>query len=314
MKQFISKSIAFLIPVIITAFGLDIFLSKTLQKSDKYQGEYEVWNDIYSGNATADLLIYGSSRAWVQIDPLILEDSLNLTAYNFGLDGHGFKLQYLRHREYLKYNKAPKQIILEIDAHSLQKREELYLYEQFLPYMLWDKEIFKATKSYKGYSTLDYYIPLIRYYGMAKTRQYILDVLFEKKHHAFRTKGYRGSNTKWTNNLDSAKKQMSAYEIKVDSSSVKLLNQFLNECQSQNIQVTFVSTPEYIEGQRFIKNKAEIEKLLHSIADKYKLKFLDYSHDLISYEKDFFYNAMHLNKTGAELFTKKLAYDFSQNQ
>ena len=154
-------------------FIADYFISNNHKKNHKYPGEIEVWNDIYAGNINSEIAIYGSSRAWVHIDPSILEDSLNLKAYNFGIDGHNFWLQYLRHKEYLKYNNAPKIILLSVDVFSLQKRKDLYELNQFLPFMLWNKNIIKFTSSYNGFTYKDYYFPLLRYKG--KIRKIELD-------------------------------------------------------------------------------------------------------------------------------------------
>ena len=49
-------------------------------------GEYEVWKDIYNSNINVDILVYSSSRAWLDINPKILEDSLNLKVYNIFLE------------------------------------------------------------------------------------------------------------------------------------------------------------------------------------------------------------------------------------
>jgi lysophospholipase L1-like esterase len=46
-----------------------------------------------------------------------------------------------------------------------------------------------------------------------------------------------------------------------------------------------------------------------SIARKYNIPILDYHYDPISFDTAYFYNATHMNKRGAELFTAKLAHD-----
>ena len=46
-----------------------------------------------------------------------------------------------------------------------------------------------------------------------------------------------------------------------------------------------------------------------SIARKYDIPILDYNYDPISYDTAYFYNAMHSNKKGAELFSVKLTHD-----
>ena len=50
----------------------DVVISSVLKGASGRAGEMEVWNDIYYNNIDADLAIYGSSRAWVQINPEIL--------------------------------------------------------------------------------------------------------------------------------------------------------------------------------------------------------------------------------------------------
>jgi hypothetical protein len=45
------------------------------------------------------------------------------------------------------------------------------------------------------------------------------------------------------------------------------------------------------------------------LAKQNEIKLLNYSSDTISFQKSLFYNTTHLNKKGAELFSKKLASD-----
>src|SRR5690349_1749320 len=164
MRKFLSLLVLFLLPGFIFAYLLDRFVSKNLAKSNKEAvGEYQVWNDIYEGKAGSDIVIYGSSRAWVHFDPLIIGDSLKMSAYNLGIDGHGFWLQYLRHLEYSKYNRRPKLTVLSVDILTLQKRKELYNYSQFLPYALYNKNVRDFTSSFQGFSMPDFYFPLLRF-------------------------------------------------------------------------------------------------------------------------------------------------------
>ena len=105
---------------------------------------------------------------------------------------------------------------------------------------------------------------------------------------------------------------MEYYEIKLDKASVDLFDQFLMECKANGIKVSMVYTPEFLDGQNFVSNRNIAIDLYHKYAQKYKIPFLDYSRDSMSYDKIYFNNSMHLNKTGAELFTKKLAHDLRQ--
>lgn len=304
-----------MVPVMVLAYPIDLFLSKYVKKSNQFYGELEVWNDLYDGKINAEMLIYGSSRAWVHFNPAILADSLQVSVYNLGLDGHHFWLQYLRHLEFLKHNPAPKQILLSLDYTSLQKRDELYLYQQFLPYMLWNNNIKYYTQSYKGFKYLDYSLPLLRYAGETSLLKKSLEIALDKDTVLpFRKNGYRGIQKAWTNEFELAKEKMDSYRIKIDPESVRLFDAFLHDCKNKGIEVTLVYSPEYIDGQKFVVNREEVMELYNNFANKYKLAFLDYSNDTISYRKSYFYNTTHLNKTGSNLFTRTLAHDLKQTQ
>jgi hypothetical protein len=73
--------------------------------------------------------------------------------------------------------------------------------------------------------------------------------------------------------------------------------------------LVLVYTPKYIEGQKYIENRSEVMSIYNNFAQKYDLLLLDYSNDEISFDRSLFYNTSHLNKTGANLFTTKLAHD-----
>jgi hypothetical protein len=310
MKKFLINTFIFILPILIVTFPLDYLISYYLKKSHSFSGELEVWNDIYEKKAGCDIAIYGSSRAWVHINPKILEDSLKYSVYNFGIDGHNFWLQYLRHLELVKYNRKPKVIILSVDNFSLQKRIELYQPEQFLPYMLYNKDIIKYTSSFKGYKKYDYYVPLLRYAGKRKVLKTCLRFFlkgYSKKN--FREKGFVGMERTWNSDLDKAKEKIGEYKIKIDPKTLELFENFIRECIESNIKLIFVYCPEYIEGQHFVKNRKQIINIYKKLAIKYKLIYLDYSEDEISKNRDLFYNANHLNKNGAEIFSKKLAHD-----
>lgn len=313
MNKFIRNSVFFVGPIIVFMFVADWVLSMRLRQSR--DGEFSVWNDIYRGNVNADVVVYGSSRAMVHMDPAIIMDSLNVRAYNLGINGHNFWLQYFRHLELLEHNTPPKFIIHSVDVFTLGLRPDLYNMEQFLPYMYFNEKIKRWTKPYRGYSNYDYYLPLIRYYGHYRTigRELKSSMIRSSKPDSARYLGYASQNLAWNDDLKRAKKKFADYRIRIDTSSVKLFDQYLEECKKSGIAVILVYTPEYIQGQEFVKNRDEIIAMFRGFSDKYNIPFLDYSDDSISYNKEYFYNASHLNRKGAERFTSKMMHDIKRN-
>ncbi|MFN2440165.1 MAG: hypothetical protein ABR503_13265, partial [Chitinophagaceae bacterium] len=295
MKLFIIKLFLFLLPLILISYAVDIFISKELKKNHIHTGgEFSVWNDVYGGTVNSDIVIYGGSRAWVQIDPNMISDSLQTTAYNLGLDGYTFQLQYLRHLALLDHNKKPKIIIHSVDAFILQKNPNLWNADQFLPYMLFNERMKNAIRGFNGeYKIIDYQLPLIRYYGKKEA------IVHAAKRFAnpsgdtvVRVKGYRGRDLLWDDTeFDKLRKRVKFLETYLDTPTVILFEKYLNECKSQNIQVIFVYVPEYIEGQRFLKNREIAIELFTRLSKKYDIPFYDFSDDTIALQKEYYYNA-----------------------
>lgn len=312
MNRFFKKIIIIFIPIILLAYPLDIIISKQIKDTYLYTGEIEVWEDIYKNNIDVDIAIYGSSRAFLHINPEIIKDQTGLKAYNFGIEGNGFWIQYLRHEEYLKHNTKPIIIILNIDEFALAKGNDLHNYEQFLPYMLWNEKIKQHTELYeKTFSILDYYIPLIRYYGENEIFTYIIEKLILKRvYKKSRKNGFRGIEKEW---LDYEIK-VNKYKIEPDELSLMILEKFIQECKKSNIELFLVYTPEHIDGQDIVTNKDEINKIYLELINRYSIKYFDYSKNKICYDKSLFYNAMHLNKKGANIFTKIFINDLKTHK
>jgi len=267
-----------------------------------------IWEDIINGRIQADTLIYGSSRAWVHINPIPMENRYDGGFYNLGMDGYHFGMQYFRHLQFLKYNEKPRRIILSLDVFSLEKRTDLYNFGQFLPY-LFRSDFRRETEGYEGFSFWDYRLPLVRYYGDRQAKHAAMRAAWPRPQGIYRTKGYRGMPFEWNADFSNATAITDTIKAGVDPEVLELFTRFLSECQTAKIKVLLVYTPEYIEGQRFVRNRGEILEIYRKAATEYQIPFLDYSDSPLSSRRELFYNAMHLNRTGSDLFTRQLIED-----
>jgi hypothetical protein len=308
MNKFIVKIIIFILPIALLAYPIDKFISTNLKKSNEYaHKEFSTWNDVLDGKLNSEIFILGSSRAWVHFDPEIIEDSLNKPVYNLGIDGHSFSMQYLRYLLAVKNNHTPKLIIQSVDPGTLQT-VNLYNPDQFLPYMLNNSLFYKYMSKLEGYKYFDYHLPLLRYYGKLDALKTAYNMTRPySKNSIERNRGYQGQNASWNSDFEKAKKSMEHYNVMFDHYLVDLFEKFLKDCNEQNIEVVMVYSPVYIEGQEFINNQKEIVDKFENYAKKYNFLFINFLEDEISFDKKNFYNAMHLNITGAEKFSKKLS-------
>jgi hypothetical protein len=182
----------------------------------------------------------------------------------------------------LEHNLKPKLIIFSLDIYTVQKREDLYNSDQFLPFMLFNKEIENATISYKGFSVSDYYIPFIRYYGNRTAMLYGLkSFILPPRPSTLRVRGYLGQEKTWNSDFEAVEKKIKYYEVKLDTPTIKLFQRFLTECKNNNIKIIFVYSPEYIKGQKFIKYRNDILNLFTSFSEKFGIPFIVISKEIL---------------------------------
>lgn len=311
MKKFLLKFTLFILPILLAVFALDYIVTQGLKKTrHEYFAE---WNDLFEGRAKSDVIVNGSSRAWVHISPKIIESQTGCTGYNLGMDGQTFFMQYQRYITYEKYNGKPKYIIQTLRESSLSKGENLVNYQQFLPYLN-EKTLANAALTFKGLSKWDKRVPFHRYIGEYDLVRIGLFEYFNIQNFSNeKYRGYRSFDRPWDGRaLEQMKKAGIKQAIKLDGNSVKLFEKFLKHTKESDIELFLVIPPQYIEGQDFVANRREINELYKNLAAKYKIPLLDYTNDQLSHSTEFFYNAMHLNKKGAELFTKKLIKDLTE--
>lgn len=308
MKRFLQKIAVFTLIVLFFATIIDVVISKGLRKTDIRM--YQAWNDIYSFNIDADLIVMGSSRAWAQYNTYILDSVLQLNTYNIGIDGHPFDFQYVKYKTFRRYNKKPKYIVQNIDLSALNRTLDGYEREQFFPYIM-DRELISEIKKVKKINWFERHMPLQRYYGYRELVEngflayWGKQVFFDGGMH----KGFRGNNYQWDRSkLDSLK----FVQFEVDDHTLELFEEYLETARQENITVILVSAPVYYEAMEKLTNRSEMEQLYQDIAHKYDALLLDYTNDPICFDTIYFYNAMHLNTYGAEKFTEKLAEDLSK--
>lgn len=310
MRQFLIK-IGWMIALFAGLYLLVFYcVDKGLRNSD-YRDVGD-WNQIRSGEINADILVMGSSRAWRQIDPEIIANATYESVYNMGIDGYHIPMQLAKYDYYLSFNEAPKKIIYILDHFSLDKREDLFNKEQFLT-VFDDSKMVESLKQYDGYKFQHYNIPYFRYSG---TKEYCLAGFSEfvglKDFKADKVNGFRSKDAPWEAAFDLEKKQNPEGKRAMALDSVNLLfDKFLEQRNAEQIEVILVYPPDYIEFQEYINNRDSIFSIYQKHAEKYELKFIDYSNHPLCLSKEYFYNPTHLNAKGSHLLSEDLANKLS---
>lgn len=311
MKKFLIKALLFCIVPLPLLYALDHMIDTGLKKSNN--SLFTEWNDIFNSKINADLIIMGASRAWVHISPMALDTTLKINSYNIGIDGYPFEMQYARFKTYLQHNKKPKYIVHSIEMTTFTHRSDLYQYEQFIPYFS-DTIIRNITRSIGDMNIAYYYFPLFKYnnqFALAKEglRNYFKPDNTPREKY----KGYCGFDKPWDGAFDAFKKDNpNGTPMAIEPKVKAQFEEYLEYCKNNGIQMIFVFTPQYIEVMPYITNAKEILALYDMYAAKYNIPYLNYIEDSISYNKANFYNSMHMNRTAADAFSKKLAADLQR--
>lgn len=301
MKRFIY--IVFLVICILLGLNIiiDAFLSNRLRHCQ--ERKFVGWSDITQKQLNADLLIMGNSRAWVQYDPAIIDSVLGINSYNLGIDGSPLNRQIVKYNIYRHYQAKPKFIIVNIDCFSLTWRDG-YEREQFFPY-LWDAYTRNEIMKIEPFSWMEKYIPLYRYI----TYNGIYNILKESWVDDELYKGYRGWDAVWDG---TSFEEINEITFNVDDRTLEMFNDFLSECKAEGIQVVFCYAPIYSGVLEKMSNVQDMYDTYQEIAECHNISILDYTNSFPCGNTTYFYNAMHLNKYGAELFSRQLALDLKK--
>ncbi|WP_420385211.1 hypothetical protein [Roseivirga sp.] len=288
----------------------DICVTIGLRKSNARL--FQSITGIFSGNINADLIIVGNSRARRHIDPKIVDSVLSLNSYNLGQNGTGFTIQKMIYDLYRKHNEKPKYIVHIVGNGIFEKEDGLSERIKFAPYL--DDSLVRATTmNIKGFDKLDYYLPFLRYSGFpSEIRHGVASFCgFNSASNEEIYKGFPSPQLAWNDVIfEKFKNEFpDGTSLPISNELVTSMDVYLKECKREGIQIVLVHPPIYYEAQPYFHNDALILKLLKGLAEKNDILFLDYSADSMSYSKENYADHVHMNKSGAEIFTKKLSQD-----
>lgn len=239
-----------------------------------------------------NVLVFGSSRAMHHYDPRILEDSLAMSCYNCGKDGHGILTMYpILVNVTNRY--SPKVIIYEVTPNfDLINEHDNDRYLSISRPFDKDKRVINLLNSIDNNSQLKMYSSLYKYNGWLMSM--VGDNLRPSKSDI---KGYRpgeGVINYVPNNENVKKPLLSEY----DSLKLQYLQNIADLCKEKNIALFFAVSPQFMQEDDSVFDP------LYDIANRNKIRVLNhYCDSAFSMTKEFFYDRTHMNHIGAEAYT-----------
>lgn len=304
MKQFLIKIVAFLILLLVLSIGLDIVITKGLQRFYEYDTEAMI--DLRNPNVNPDFVVLGSCQAVCSYSPEVIDSALHTDSYIFGAYNLTLPAHLALWEEYKLYHtKYPSYVLMTVDYSDLHYAplKATVMEKQFIP-MVYDKPIREYMLSDGGYNALEVYTPLYRYFGY---HQSIKNGIM----------GFSGVRTGRRDRYKGHEKTSIGYEfaradlpddnyIVVEPELVNCLSALLNELQVSGVKPILVTAPLGYELSDMINNAEDAYRVYDSLANQYGIPYLRFHDHTICRDTAMFNTPAHLNYIGAEVFTKLL--------
>lgn len=307
MKHFLRKIAIASIIVFLLAWGLDWIISRGQTMIGGYP--QQTWREIRNGEIDADALIMGTSRGLEHYDPAVLESITGLKFYNLGMGAYPINVELMKLNCYLRHNAKPKYILYDINYITMSIGGAVHQHqsEQFLP-LFYEKEM-RADLRSLGFTWLDEYCPLYRYWGyQTEIKRGIFEFLHLKHYCDYPSvRGHMPDPGAW--NGESLIFMDSIENVVADSAKV-LLNRFMYECEQNGICVFLVNSPLYYACSAMEKYSKEEKSYFDSLANAFSGKYWDYATDYwMNYDSCYFNAGVHLTPEGTKVFSREFGRD-----
>lgn len=247
----------------------------------------------------ADVYIFGASRAVYHYVPRIIEDSTGLTVYNAGRPAQTMLYHYALLKMILKRH-VPKIVILDINQHEFIGGEGRYdLIYSLLPYYNADETVREL---------IDLINPGFRYFSWSHILPYNSSI-FAILYRGLISKGGRADNQGYVGLVGHRLTELEhlhncGKEVKNDTLIVNTFRRFVKLCQANNVKLFAVTSPYFSvpdcprTDYAFVKEELLNEGITHLdlVDDPKYLRNLNYMYDV-----------GHLNRLGAEEFSREFA-------
>lgn len=302
-KRLWIKPVLFVLLLIGVDRGLSVFLANAFERVELGDAAALVNR---ARRVRADVVILGSSRAQRHYDPRILEEALHRSVYNAGCDGQF--MPYTRGvTDLLLRDYAPKLMIVDVDPVMILHSQTYYDRIASLGPFVAESPVIREMIYRRGpLEPLKYALASFRYnskilamlsYPWARDRT--IDG-FLPLDGAMAPRGDA--------DVGNAGPRKPQPEPQADAYLVELLRQSIRAARAADTKVVLVASPRWTSDGRNDPRTANLLAMFPEIAREEDVRYLAFTQDDTPAFRDpsLFADAAHLNRRGAELFTRLL--------
>jgi hypothetical protein len=297
-QKFFLKLLLLFITIIFLDFTIGSLLSTFYFKQEsglQYRTTYSI------EKTTADILVFGSSTAAHDYHPEIFEKRLKMSYYNVAREGYSIFYHYAVLKAILK-RYTPKIIIYDFDVNEFNREQISYdRLASLLPYYKKHPEIRSIVEYKSPYEKFKLLSKIYPYNSSILTiiGQNIEYVSKRRKIMDANLKGYMPLTSEWNEPI----RDGGSLNPELDNNKIKTYESFIKDCVNSKAEVYIICSPLFIRYE----NVSYSLFLGKKIADKYNVRFFDYSRDSATLgNPSHFADILHLNDTGAKIYSNKV--------
>ena len=299
MKQFLKNGILFFILFFVIEKGVYYILDKSSEREYDKRLEY-----VIKGEMNKDLIVLGSSLGGGNIIAGQIEKETGYSAFNLSYQGADIMFKEFILKTLLKFNKPPKKIILAVDSpyEFIDKSTLNFRLDRLYPlskYNYINAELIRQEENS--------IMSKLFYLARVRTSNFKTELINPPSLNPFESCGSRPviKNTQKDFVFSEA---FSKYTITDEMpEKLKAFKEIQTLCKAYNIQLIFAFSPNYYNFNSKFKNR--FEELMLS---ENKIIVYD-SLNPVYRKKDNFYDALHLKKESAKVFTSEISEFINEN-
>jgi hypothetical protein len=250
-------------------------------------------------------VVLGSSRAAVTIDAGALGSQLGIQGLNIAQNGAGYQELALDWDVFTQRNRA-EHLLLEVDLFGFDTTVLSHPFHEFyyLPYLADTTVAASVREAFGARAMLWQYVPLFKY-AEFNDRIGMKNVL-----HLLRgiKPSFDSTGSELRNGImkDSLILNLRDTTYAFDSTPLAHFERILSIAHDHGVRVTMFMAPEYVVSREHVRNRDAIIAAYRAIARRHGAEYLEFDDAAIAGDRGNFYNPGHLNRAGAQLFTRLL--------
>lgn len=254
--------------------------------------------------------IIGSSRALDNINIKITELYGKKDGINLAASGTGIAECYLLYSEFIENGNTLDTLLMQIDIYSLNA--SISFNSPFHPYLyfpyLKEKDVQEVYKDNVGKLKLFFwmYVPYFKYAEFNNYFPIYKMTMVDNMCPVSPFEAYDGSEILTDDDYAGFKPVQKKYHT-VNLIDKKYIEKLIQLAQKQGTKVIFFTSPELKDIKQYQENREQMYVEIRKIAEKYNIKYHDFTNYKDFTDKSLFGDYLHLNPRGVEKFSEFFA-------